>query len=404
MLPFASALLCGQTNAGVKTAVTRAALNTVTGTQDFTVPGLGWTPKAAIFIFGSSTADATPTTNAAGSFGATDGTNQWVTAWCSSPGPRRTSMTGQVIAEVLGNSGATTISAAFDSFISNGVRINITDPGGPCLVTVVLFGGGDLTAKAGVSDLTTQNNAVTATPGFQTNALITAHSEQPFNSVINTNASANIGYASYDGTTILQGGDAHQFGTPGSVRSSAGAVVSTGCVAFNGAQYAELTSVTSTQFSLTSRLTNLTGLSVGWLALNFNGQAQAWVGVQNSPTATGSKDFTGASFTPSFSMFSTNRDTATATSQVNGEGFAWSVTPITASAQYCNHWRATDAAGSGGTVGDFNEADSKAINTRDHRSLNDIDATFTSFISGGVRMDFTAAFGTVLKWPALFIG
>ena len=60
----------------IVSAVTRAALRTTTGTQDFTVTGFG-TPKCAIFFVTSAVTDATEAAGLNWSMGATDGTNQW---------------------------------------------------------------------------------------------------------------------------------------------------------------------------------------------------------------------------------------------------------------------------------------------------------------------------------------
>lgn len=383
----------------------RVAMNTAAGSQDLIDPTLAWTPKAVRAIHIGNTADGATSGSSSvrGAVGAYDGTNQWSVAWLTYvTGGLECAADSTYLIRAFAAGADRTVTAT--ALIPGGVRVTNGGTSNASFITLELFGGTAMQAKAGTTSLGAQNTPITVTTGLTTNALFVDSVSVAFGASGGT-PPVFSGVASWDGTTLRQCAAEAYFNTPGGTRDARGLVRADGVMCEVGSNsYVELGSITSTNFTLTPRLVNYTGNHIGWLALSFGGAAQAWAGVVDSPTATGSKVFSGPSFTPSFASLRTNRVTATNTAQTNGEGFAFSYASIHANAQYSNHWRSTDNAGSGGTVGDYAEADSKAINTSDHRSLNDIDATFTSFGSGTMTLNFTSAFGTACKWPVLFIG
>jgi hypothetical protein len=164
-------------------AITRDAVNTATGNQDFTTNDLdGLTPKAAFFIITSAISDGTPRDNAIISFGAaTDTTERWSVGVqaqhdVGTTNTGRRAVSDECIMKLFGTSTNVDGEADFVSFIANGVRINWGNaPALGYLLTVVLFAGTDLTAKAGTftvgnEDVPTDVNTV----GFEPDVLLTA--------------------------------------------------------------------------------------------------------------------------------------------------------------------------------------------------------------------------------------
>lgn len=384
-------------------AVTRVALRTTTGTQDITVTGFG-TPKAAYFITSLATSDGVAIADASGSLGATDGTRQWSASFWSDDA-RGIGTVGAGIAATdeviqLCTSGGSFIEANFDSWITDGVRINVGQTNGAAvLVTVILFGGSSLQAYANTITLANDGIAVTATPGFQLRALLTGSIESAFNDTVRASNAVLIGgLASYDGSTIRQAVQSYAginndpTVTRGGVRNDAVFARP----ASLATAYATLQNITATQFDLLCE-GSLGTMNVGYLAL---GGINAWAGVLDAPTATGNHDFTGPSFQPTLAVTIPTMLSAVNTQTDNGDASGWAYSAITAAAQYCNAFADQDAVGTSNTQ---SISDDVAVNLDTHAQAAAFDATFDSFLSNGVRLNFTAANGTVRKWPMLFL-
>jgi hypothetical protein len=161
-------------------AVTRGSLNTSIGTMDFTVPGFG-TPKAAIFVVTSADTDDTITANSTLAMGYTDGVNEYAQSSTSEDGQSsvdsdRAYHKSSVIFLVNG-SGALAGQAVFDSWITDGVRIDITDAflsGHLC--HVFLFGGdGILNVTAIKHGLGSTTSGNTLTLGYEPSFIFTSN-------------------------------------------------------------------------------------------------------------------------------------------------------------------------------------------------------------------------------------
>ena len=153
-------------------AVVRASTPTTTGTVDFTVSGFG-TPKAAMFFMlyspgsdGSASYDQLHQ-----SIGFTDGTRDR-SATCEGRNARATTQTGRasrnaVACQVASQTASVRKEGTFNSWITDGVRIDWTITGGTesLELVCVLFGGGDLTAY--VNDINVQTTTSTTDPGFK---------------------------------------------------------------------------------------------------------------------------------------------------------------------------------------------------------------------------------------------
>ena len=129
-------------------SATRSALRTTTGTQDFTAPSFG-TPVGAIVLLTNATADGTDTATKRWSIGFTDGTRHRVAAAMSQDNVTTSSnykATGSArLALLIKTDGsASDVEVQFDSFITDGIRLNVsTTDGTAYLCTVILFGGAD---------------------------------------------------------------------------------------------------------------------------------------------------------------------------------------------------------------------------------------------------------------------
>ncbi len=289
--------------------VHRFAAPTATGNTDITTTKLGGlTPVAALFEWTNATADGTITTHAHLGFGVTDGTNQWcIRSWeqngQSVQNANRGGGTARCVEIQTGN-GATALdsAASFVSFITNGIRLNFTTANTAYLVKVTFFAGTGMSAAAGVFGLGTAAGNTTLTGlSFQPVYLIGAN-----NGLVSTTADSafyhnSIGHAFDNGVTIEQGGIAHASDDNVSTMEGHGYV-------FDGALCGQVSPAGSLTYSLTvaaftsdgftiNRSANPGSDSLFYLALAFNSEADAYVGVSDSPTATGDWTVT-TGFTP----------------------------------------------------------------------------------------------------------
>jgi hypothetical protein len=263
----------------------------------------------------------------------------------------------------------------------------------------VAFGGTSLSAKVGELALPTNGSTTSATVGFQTNALFCGAAFGAFPSSLATMFFSE-GLCSYDGTTIRQAAKATRFITGGG--SSTYATVRDSDIGYYSAASRpfNVSAISSTQFTVSNTSgSNLSSFSIGYLALNFGGEAAAWVGVLDSPTTTGNHDFTGSSFTPKLAYFMPTTENAVDTEYTDGTGAGWAVSAVTANTEHASFWRKRDAASGATSI-----ASDNAINLEDHTSTSYHDGTFVSMLSNGVRVNLTTANGTARKWPFMFIG
>lgn len=141
-------LNCNFVQAELTTAVARNTTPTTTGTVDFTVADFG-TPTAAMFFLSYATTDGTlREATYFRSIGFTDGTNDRCVAGGSQDGAG-TSVTGRSSSDAFcvmqcnEESGASDKTGAFNSWITNGVRLDWTVTTGSAAMTIVcvLFKG-----------------------------------------------------------------------------------------------------------------------------------------------------------------------------------------------------------------------------------------------------------------------
>lgn len=389
-------------------AVTRVALNTSTGPQDITINGFG-TPKAALFILSAAVNNATVEGDCALSIGATDGTNQWVHATRADDNVALTNTTRRGTSDevimLLTTSGAILLEANFDSWITDGVRINLTNADTAKLLTVVLFGGPGLKAEANTVNGATSGNISTANPGFEMNALIMAR-QALVNDSISSEALLGMGFASWDGATLRQ--VSYEFRSlDAQANTEVRAAIDNAAIMnnHNPSQDVTIENITDTSFDLRSNGTDWDTSDFGYLALNF-GNGAAWAGVLDGPTVTGDQAWTGIGFQPSFALLiPTMMSAVNVARQDNAEAGASAVSAFSADAEYATGRSDENAAD---PTNAHSWSNDQAVDLNDHAGNDAFDATFKSFDADGLTLNFTAVDSggspeTPRKWPALFI-
>ncbi len=382
----------------------QAALRGTTGTQDFTIEGFG-TPVAALFVVGNGGVSQTPTDGARPSIGATDGTNHWVISVTDRHGQassdlERRAATDEVIM-ILTAGGGVLQEANFDSFITDGVRINlaVTD-GGLRAVTCYLVGGTDVTAAVGSGPLGDSSATVTFTPNLEMNALIMGTTLDLIDDVADVSGVIEVGFGTWDGSTVLQnsyhwtGIDNQASGDPRSkVRNDK-------IFSRAGTQFATLENITSTQFDMTSSADDNTGMGIGWLAINLGSKGEAWTGVETMPTSTGNHVISGVGFKPSFGMFcATMIDTLT-TQQIDDTAGAFAISGFNVNEEFCHSWANEDASATTDTQSVTRDV---AIDLDDDDGTDGFEGTFSSFTNDGAIINFSIVPGTARLWPTLFM-
>ncbi len=382
--------------------VTRVAQRTGTGTQDIIVPGFG-PPVAAIFIFGRGTTDGVEVVQGCYfSFGVTDGTTHWVISGAEVSTSTTTvcDMRGATD-EVIQRHGNGTIfdEANFDSWITDGVRINWGVNGGANILLHVVLFGGSITADVSTITPAIQDSVVTATPGFEFDALIGSFNSILFNDTNSATWISSLGFASYNGLvrqSVFEFRTGDALGTTATqceVRDDAIATILSD-------RFLSVENVTSTQFDLRSTGFDASGDDFGYLALNFGSGGGAWTGVLDSPIVTGNNSWINPSFEPIFGLLLPNTSQTINTTLTDGQGAGFSVSAFTATEEFTMSWFEEDAQ----DVQDQGSlSDDQAINLDFDDGTNSHDATFSSFDDAGTTLNFSVVDGTAQKWPALFI-
>lgn len=397
---------------GVAVAVTRAALNTTTGTQDFTTTALGGlTPKAALFFVTYATADGTAANHMQMAVGATDGTNHWVTVarvrnGVTTGSTTRRGATDAVVWLQRNSSNTIDIEAAFDSFITNGVRINITKTTAVALLLhVVLFAGSDLSAKVGTftassGDLT----ETTVTTTFQPDHLFFATMDAAFDDTNVAGALQSLGVA-YRGGSIQQAG--YGFYEPhGQTTSDPQGLIQDDRVTMSIGSGAlsrefEVSAFLSDGFKLKLRQgSSSASMDHGYLALNYNGKATGYVGVDASPTSTGDDANTAPGFTPQFLMLLPTTMPALNTIYTDTNVWAQGVSIITSSVAYSVSIASEDAQT---TTDTQSLSDDVALRLPQGDGTAGLQASLVSFDANGYTLNYSAVLGSARQMAVFAI-
>lgn len=404
---------------GVTVAVTRVALNTGTGTQDITTTDLGGlTPKAVKIIVTRCVTDGTAADGAGFYWGLSDGTNEAAGGYESEHG--QASMDNQLDQDTTANRLLTIYDGTadsvveatidFDSFITNGVRINITDaPAAAYLATVTLYAGSDLSAHVGKQDLGNTADALIAitSVGFEADVL---------------EVFMNHSYTGAGGDSNMSMGLVHNDRASGVtqrciVHGQRGSFSSSQVRTMyrDGECIAKLQNVASLDWIGTAQSFDSSGFDIqlgngrapgnadiAWLALRLGSSpaVSAKVYTFSTPTGTGSAADNGLGSEPQFVMYLATRSAVADTVETDADGGTVGMVLADADEAYTQSISDEDAALDSNTQ---SLSDDK-LNLPTHTGASGQEASLTSMGSGGVTWNWTAVDATARLWPALAIG
>ena len=395
--------------AGPAAAVTRTTTGTGTGNLDITRTDFG-TPNAALVLFTGSTADGTAATHRRWGIGCADGTNQWVITTASEDGLtgatdayRRQTTTQLLIS--LDMTGAVEGEAAFSAWITDGIRLNITDAfPSSYFVTALLFRGVSnfkcdtfITADAvdGTTDVTTI--------GFQADFLWLASITDDSDDVSEISATLSMGMVLGNGTQRAFGmndNDAQATTDLDGIYNTHGITFqSTG----GGAAGAvEIGSFDSSGFTATTRLAVNpaqcgSGCKVYVAAFKWPGGFTHALAQNSSPTGTGTQSVTFPAFQPDLGVAFLNYvGSGTSAGTVDASDVdSGGVSVLTTDAQFCNVWMADDGAGVSDT---HSLSDNQAVLLPDGGNSGGFAGTFSGFTANGWDWSFSAVSGDAKRW------
>lgn len=407
--------------AAIQTAVVQAALNTTTGTQDFTADLGGNTPKAAILILTYGTTNGTVVDHFGYSISFTDGTNELSAEMTHEHGVGTTDVDKRLsstkIAQIMLPGEATRAidcEADFSQWLSttdtgdstSGIRINITNaPASALLLTVILFAGSDLQAHAGVEALGNVGVATDVTaPGFRPQIVFAACTE----GVVGASANGRFSFGvAVDSGGITQrcialmdnNGNATSF--PSGFLSTVGACAETtsGGVAWTGS----VSNFDANGFSVTP-LTGNAGSDMIYLALDV-GDTGVWCGTVDAPTLTGSDwTETGPGFTPQLGILGLSMHTAVDSHDGTGKSAVVGMAAFTSTQEYCNTACVEDGQG---TMDNQCLVDNQMLNLPDDGGVQAFDISSPTLNASGwtvASANIVAANATTRKWWGFALG
>ncbi len=400
-------------------------------TQDFTFSGMG-TPKGSLFYLSFATAAGTVTDHAMLLAGMTDGTTSLALAVMSQDATaasvtRRARDGDAVILVINPTTQAIVARAEFDSFITDGIRILWTDlPESGFLVTAALLGGADLACNVHehTSSATLDGTATKSGLSFAPQSLIAFSARGGFvvPTALNTNHHLWWGFAdnnAIDG--ILQGSwntawrdnvanpDAAAWpsysyilrdlraGTGGLPDVTGGAL--------------QITSFTSDGYISTLRINGGSAIVTAVMAISWGG-ARHWMGIVDSPTATGVQTYVMdqpfkpfAMFilaSPSEFVFDAVENDSESGDVAGGQGIGVAVEPTPGASIVQLSSSVSHQAGVA-TANTASLTSSVAIDVMDG-SKNRITASLSSFTGGGWKLNYTAVRSTARHQWFLIVG
>jgi len=393
---------------GVRFEIIQSAAPTTSGTQDFVFSGFG-TPKAAILIASYATANGSDASHAVLSIGLTDGTRQFAIGGSSEDAIGTSDTFGRIsnsgcllMLEPLagGNDGE----ANFSGWITDGLRIDWSNfPSAAFLITAILIGGDDLTAYVGdfTSTATVGNSVSITDPQFEPDQLIVlgAGARPDYNTTL-ANAQFNVGFVD-NGVSIVQHSSNMRSVDAAGSADIANNVSTLYASSFIASTDIEISNFNSLGFDAITR--TVTG---GWkhlyLALAYSGVVDHWVGMIDSPIASGNASVTTPDFNPQFVLHCPNAvitvdgDRST---EATGAG-AFSIAAFTDDNSYTIGVEDEDGPT---TMRTRSFTDSKPVNYDSGAGTNLHNATFVSFDPSGWTLNYTVANSTIRKWPTLVV-
>ncbi len=297
--------------------------------------------------------------------------------------------------------GAFEYNCSFNSYITDGVRINLDVlPSSATLVTLVFFGGIDTTDSfASTINLGTGTSAIDVTaPGFEPSLVFMSTIGHGTPTAVQNNAIFSTGVCINDGADTQA--FSALFDQDGQGTANVGTYVSDGQTAaqvFNDSVnwLATIGSFDASGFSIIPSASASSDL-VFYLAIRFSNNPDISLDLLDGPTTTGDFSVTAPGFEPSFGLIFTSDTTAVNINQ-SGEGIG--LYAFDATNDFHVVYGSDDAVGT---------SNSGSLNSD---SFHDLDGTtnlhvgtFSSFDANGFTLNFTIVPSTARKWPILTIG
>jgi len=385
----------------VTTAIVRAVANTALGTQDFTVAGFGMA-KAAIFIMTYAIADDVAADHANFSYGATDGVSQFNIAVTDEDGQNPTDSNERVTETfcIVGLDPGTLTEdgeASFDSFITDGIRINWdTASSTAFLITAILFGGDDLSAFVGSQVV---GNAVgtahiVADVGFESHLVFSAMvNGERVASPTGSNAEYSIGAIHNDAAGGVTQRSYALFSQTGQSPSLIAAYMSAlyGCmhITIGGAVDwgCEWSAFTGSGFTITERIDGGNTTEVFYLCLRGASPNDFSVGTHSTPVVNGEDSETGPNFEPQLVILGMTHIDTVNTGDAGDDAGTQGIAAFTDTAEFANSNTMEDNVGTSNTQ---SLSAARAIESPLDDGLTGISADFVSMDTLGYTLDYSA--------------
>ena len=377
-------------------AVIRATVTTSGATQDFTSTSFG-TPKGAWFIASTDQSDSQDTDAGTGShpgfaMGFCDGTSQRIWSLKAEDNTTATAIRMQYRNDACGGvleysttSGIDFLD--FNSWITDGVRLNKATISRAFLMTVVLFKGDDFDMACG---LTNMDNTVSGL-SFKPNVILglSNFTSQQNQDLAFAQCSIGMAWDTGSGTVEHSRGFAPINGAnPSSTNSR---YDTNSWVRNHGASSPEANITAWNSDGFTTDIPDPYGFEdVYFCAMRFGGGV--WMGTQTTPTAPGAHSKTGLAFQPGFLFSICMNVAATDTTYYNGVCFPSHLTVTDGTNTYAHCWGLEDGV-SPNTVWTA-AAQSSALAYDDSGTVKQHEASLTSFNSDGWTENFTTAPGS----------
>lgn len=395
----------------MRVEVVRVAAPASTGDLDFTVSGAG-TCIGAEFFLSLASVDNTAANNAAMGYGATDGTRQFAIAAYSQHSQPATNtvnrgMTDQCLALTIAT-GAIDGEAAFSSFITDGVRVNIGNAFGfsSFIVAVLYFrdDGSNDQFYVGTFDTSSADDDVTE-PGFEPDLVKVGSIRNPLDDTSRNGATFSIGFAHNHPSLGTPPQCSMNFGEGDNIADGAprmrveSALV---CADHNASTLlgqVEIDGFDSSGF--TAVRTNGAGYACGYVAIKCLNPID--VDLHSTPTSTGAQSF-GTGLPPMATFGFLTRLGATESTDLSGLAGSFGLFAFTtASIEFSASAQSEDLSG---TTDTQSMADSKAINLPEHDGTTDdgIDAAVSSILSNGFELTFNTTSAAACLFGVAAIG
>jgi hypothetical protein len=294
--------------------------------------------------------------------------------------------------------------ATFDSFITDGIRINWTGaPNAAYLLTVILIGGADVSVAVGSFNHGNPNSTITGL-AFAPDVVLAFSTAKAFDETNTNDGIMCVGFAA-DGSPITQGCMSYTSQNAVATTSTSGHITDDSYIASQTvnsttvAAAAAITDFTSDGFA--STLSVGTSLQIAYMALGLTSDI-AQVKPIDTPTSTGSRVTSGLNVNPDYVFQLMSMFTAYDTPTTDGESGAIGLGFFNTNEAFSNAIADEDAVAS--TSDTQSVSDNAAVYFDQHDGTSAFRASLTSLDDTGWTLNYSAVNGTTRKWLALAIG